>query len=233
MGPRAEDAHPEAMGWKAFLFDNDGTLLDTNTAHVNAWHRALLRLGHEIPLERIAPEIGKGGDKLVPALLGEALEREQGEQIRQAETEEFLAIAARTRFVLFEGVQELLQTLRQRGIRTCIATSSSEEHFDAMYKESGLNLRPQVDRVITKRKSMESKPAPDLIQAAVEQLGMAPQDCVMVGDTPHDGEASRRAGVAFIGLLCGGNARETLERAGAQRIYRWPRELLRDLDQLL
>jgi len=221
------------MGWTTFLFDNDGTLLDTNTAHVNAWHRALLRMGHEIPLDRIAPEIGKGGDKLVPSLLGEELEREQGERIRAAQTEEFLAISGRTRFIFFEGTLELLAALRSRGIRIGLVTSSSEEHFDAMLKNSRLELRPHVDQVVTRRKSMESKPAPDLIEAAVERLGVSPEECVMVGDTPHDGEASRRAGVAFLGLLCGGNARETLERAGAQRIYRWPSELLADLDLLL
>lgn len=221
------------MPLQAFLFDVDGTLLDTNTAHVNAWHRALLTMGHVVPLDVIAPEIGKGGDKLVPSVLGEELERRQGEEIREAETKEFLAIAERTRFVTFEGTFELLDALRARGVTTCLATSSKREQFDAMTKGSGIDLASHVDHIVTKKEWMESKPAPDIVAAAVRAVGVPAERCVMVGDTPHDGEASRRAGVSFIGLLCGGNPADRLKQAGASRIYRWPSELLRELEQIL
>jgi HAD superfamily hydrolase (TIGR01509 family) len=222
---------PPAM--KAFIFDVDGTLLDTNTSHVNAWHRTLLAKGYEIPLDRIAPEIGKGGDKLVPAILGDEVEQRDGEKIRALQKEEFLAIAKRTKFVVFDGVRELLAELRRRKVKTCIATSSSREHFDAMMKQADLDVSKEVGDVVTKQGGMESKPAPDLIEAAVEKLGVPASECVMIGDTPHDGTASRKAGVKFVGVLCGGNARKTLEEAGAIQVFRTPKELLQNLNALL
>lgn len=221
------------MPLQAFLFDVDGTLLDTNTAHVNAWHRTLLARGHDVPLDVIAPEIGKGGDKLVPSVLGDEVEAKEGDQIREAEKEEFLAIARRTRFITFDGVFELLDALRARGVKTCLATSSKREQFDAMTKGSDIDLVSHVDHVVTKEKGMESKPAPDLVAAAVKAVGVSADRCVMIGDTPHDGEASRRAGVSFIGVLCGGNPADRLKQAGAQRIYRWPSDILKELDTLL
>jgi HAD superfamily hydrolase (TIGR01509 family) len=218
---------------RAVIFDVDGTLLDTNCAHINAWHRALLKLGFEVTLERIAPEIGKGGDKLVPAILGQALEKERGEEIRKVQKREFLEIASRTRFALFPGSRELLAALREKGVPTAIATSSNVEHFDAIMKSTGVDLRSLVDHTVTKSEGVESKPAPDLVDAAVAKLGITPGACLMVGDTPHDGMASRRAGVPFLGVLCGGNARETLEWVGATRVCVDPKDLLSQLDQVL
>lgn len=221
------------MAISGFIFDVDGTLLDTNTSHVNAWHRALLKLGFEVPLDRIAPEIGKGGDKLIPSILGERVEEERGEELREVQGAEFLAIAGRTKFVLFDGAEELLAELRRRKIPTCIATSSSPDHFEAMLKASGVPLPQLVDHVVTKEEGMRSKPSPDLVQAAVEKLRLPANRCVMVGDTPHDGNAAKKAGVPFVGVLCGGNTADRLEAATARRVYRDPRALLSELDDVL
>src|SRR5215213_5994425 len=111
------------MPTRAMIFDIDGTLVDTNPAHVEAWRRAFRRLGYDVARERIELEIGKGGDKLVPSVLGEAGEARSGEQLRKAQKEEFLSIAGKERFRVFPGVPEIFGVLRERSIRTALATS--------------------------------------------------------------------------------------------------------------
>src|SRR5215217_2647914 len=113
----------------AMIFDVDGTLVDTNPAHVEAWRRAFQRLGFEVPAERIVPEIGKGGDKLVPSVLGQEAEERHGEELRKRQKEEFLEIARQQHFRVFSGATEIFPALRERSIRTALATSSDEKHL--------------------------------------------------------------------------------------------------------
>src|SRR3954464_5543479 len=119
------------MTLRGMIFDVDGTLVDTNSGHVEAWRRAFQRLGFEIPAERIVPEIGKGGDKLVPSVLGQEAEEQHGEELRRRQKEEFLEIARQQHFGVFSGATEIFQALRARGIRTALATSSDEKHLAA------------------------------------------------------------------------------------------------------
>jgi HAD superfamily hydrolase (TIGR01509 family) len=221
------------MTIRGIIFDLDGTLVDTNRHHVEAWRRAFQRFGFEIPVERIIPEIGKGGDKLVPSILGEEDERRLGDALRQAQKEEFLAIAQRERFRVFPCVPELLQTLRERGIRTALATSSDDRHLDATLASAGCDLRHLVDVVVTKSDAPSSKPAPDLVVAAVEELGPPPAECAMVGDTIYDGQACQSAGVVFFGVLSGGTSEAALRQAGARGVWRDVAHLLSDLDRAL
>src|SRR4051794_24023792 len=102
------------MALDAMIFDLDGTLIDTNGAHVEAWRRAFASCGNQVAPDRIALEIGKGGDMLVPAILGPSAEEEHGEELRRASAEEFLKLAQQQRFALLPGTQELLAELRRR-----------------------------------------------------------------------------------------------------------------------
>jgi HAD superfamily hydrolase (TIGR01509 family) len=215
------------------IFDIDGTLVDTNAAHVEAWRRAFARQGHEVPVSRIVPEIGKGGDKLVPSVLGEEAEQREGETLRRLQKEEFLAIAASEHFKIFPGAREIFPALRSRGIRTALATSSDEKHLDATFASAGVDLRRLTDEVATKGKGEASKPSPDLVVTAVEKLGFSPSQCAMVGDTIYDGQACRRAGVGFLGVLAGGAPEEELRAAGARAVWKDVAELLSDLDRAL
>src|ERR1700730_13305606 len=117
------------MALSAVIFDIDGTLLDTNGAHVEAWHRAFKARGYKVPKDRIAVEIGKGGDLLVSAILGQQAEKEDGEALRQQSAEEFLKIASQEHFKVFPGAKELFTQLRERGIKTALATSSKVKHL--------------------------------------------------------------------------------------------------------
>ena len=215
------------------IFDLDGTLVDTNPYHVEAWRRTFQRFGYDVPVERIIPEIGKGGDKLVPSILGEDVEKRLGEALRKAQKEEFLAIAKRERFRVFPEVPELLQALRERGVRTALATSSDDKHLDATLASAGIDLRRLVDVVVTKSDAPSSKPAPDLVVAAVEELDLAPAECAMVGDTIYDGLACQSVGVVFLGVLSGGTSETALRQAAARGVWRNVAHLLSDLDRAL
>jgi len=213
----------------AVIFDLDGTLVDTNAAHVEAWQDAFRKLGYDVPRSRILPEIGKGGDKLVPSIIGEDGERRDGEALRDAHGRRFLTIAGSTTFRVFPGTEELLGELGR--FATAVATSSAREHLDAVLASSGLDLDRLVAHVVTGSDAHESKPAPDLIRAALARLGTHARRSVMVGDTRYDGEACARAGVSFLGVLCGGQSPEELRRAGALGLYADPADLLARLPQ--
>jgi phosphoglycolate phosphatase-like HAD superfamily hydrolase len=215
------------------IFDIDGTLVDTNPAHVEAWGRAFKSLGFDVPRERIEVEIGKGGDLLVPSILGQDVEERLGEELRKAQKGEFLSIAGNEHFRVFPCVPELFQAVRQRGIRTALATSSDRKHLQAICDSAGIDLPALGDELVTKTDVEASKPAPDLVIVAWEKLAVAPTECAMVGDTIYDGQACRAAGVVFLGLLSGGTPEDALLAAGACGVWRDTGHLYADLDHAI
>jgi HAD superfamily hydrolase (TIGR01509 family) len=221
------------MTIRGLIFDIDGTLIDTNPAHVEAWRRAFEKHGFPVPAARIVAEIGKGGDKLVPSVLGEEVEREQGESLRKIQKLEFIAIARQQKLRAFPGAVEIFSALRERGIRTALATSSDEKHLEATFRSAGVDLRPLADVLVTRTPCEPSKPSPDLVVAAVEQLSLRPAECAMVGDTIYDGQACQGAGVTFLGVLTGPATEPELIDAGALGLWRDVGHLLREMDRAL
>jgi HAD superfamily hydrolase (TIGR01509 family) len=221
------------MALGAMIFDIDGTLIDSNPAHVEAWVRAFGRLGYKVAADRISVEIGKGGDKLVPSILGASADRADGDRLRDAQKEAFLALAKRTRLPVFPEAREVLTELRRRGLRTALATSSSGEQLDGLFASAGIDFRELVDQTTSADDAAASKPSPDIVEAALGKLGLAPGECAMVGDTVYDAEACRAAGVACLGVRSGGNDPATLMRAGARGVWRDTADLLQHLDQAL
>ena len=215
------------------IFDVDGTLIDTNAAHVEAWRRAFQQLGFDVPSERIVPEIGKGGDKLVPSILGAEAEKQSGDALRETQNEEFLTIAAQQNFQVFPGAQQIFVECRQRSIRSAIATSSNEKHLAATLGSARFDLRRLADVLVTRTEDDASKPCPDLVVAAVEQLELPAAECAMVGDTVYDGQACQAAGVAFLGVLTGPATEQELLEAGARGVWKDIAHLLADLDRAL
>jgi HAD superfamily hydrolase (TIGR01509 family) len=218
---------------RGMIFDIDGTLVDTNPAHVEAWRRAFARFRYDVPVDSIVVEIGKGGDKLVPSVLGEQVDKRQGEALRRAQKEEFLAIAKREHFRVFPGVPELFRALKNRSIRTALATSSDDKHLDATLARAGIDLRNMADVLVTKSDAAASKPDPDVVVVALEKLGLAPTQCAMVGDTIYDAQAAQAAGTVFLGVLSGGSSEAALLEAGARAVFRDVAHLLVELDRAL
>ncbi|MFL5446913.1 MAG: HAD family hydrolase [Gemmatimonadales bacterium] len=221
------------MPIRGMIFDVDGTLVDTNPGHVAAWWRAFRRLGFEVPPERIVPEIGKGGDKLVPSILGAEAEERLGEELRKAQKAEFLEIARNQHFRIFPGTTEIFEALRVRGIRTALATSSDEKHLAATSASAGVDLSRLPDMVVTRSPDEPSKPSPDLVVDAVEKLELPASHCAMVGDTVYDGEACQGAGVAFLGVLTGPATEQQLCEVGARAVWRDVAQLLNELDRAI
>ena len=221
------------MALDGMIFDIDGTLVDSNPAHIEAWVSAFAELGYRIPADRIAREVGKGGDQLVPSVLGDEAEAREGGRLRELQRQAFLAIAACRTLPVFPGVPELFRALADRGIRTALATSSNMEHLRGTLRSAGVDLPELADELITKDDAAASKPAPDLVLAAAEALGLSPAQCAMVGDTPYDAEACTGAGVVCLGVATGGFGEQELLDAGARAVWDSVADLGGDLDRAL
>jgi HAD superfamily hydrolase (TIGR01509 family) len=221
------------MSIRGIIFDIDGTLIDSNSTHVEAWRRAFERVGYRVGCDRIVAQIGKGGDQLVPSILGKEGDKRDGGRLRRIQKDEFLEIAGREQFPVFPKAQEIFAELRERRIRTALATSSDERHFEATLVSAGVDFRQLADVVVTRSEADSSKPAPDIVVAAVEELKIPPEQCAMFGDTIYDGQACQKAGEIFLGVLSGGSTKAALLDSGAQAVWHDIAHLLSDLDRAL
>jgi beta-phosphoglucomutase-like phosphatase (HAD superfamily)/tRNA(Arg) A34 adenosine deaminase TadA len=221
------------MALDGLIFDLDGTLVDTNALHVEAWRRALERLGYRVGTDRIALEIGKGGDQLVPAILGQEFDARDGDALRDAHPAEVARLAEARGINLFPDARELVRAVRDRGMNAVLSTSSGSEHLRTIERHAKIELRPMFDELVTSDDIERSKPAPDAVVAGVRKLGLSPAQCAMLGDTVYDAQSCVRGGVAFTGLTCGGTTRGRLRGAGARVVYRDPAELLAHLEEAL
>jgi HAD superfamily hydrolase (TIGR01509 family) len=221
------------MALDAMIFDVDGTLVDTNTLHVEAWRRSFESLGYQINADRIGVEVGKGGDLLVPSILGKQADDKDGDALRAQQPKEFKALAEEKGIKIFSGAIELLGELRRRKIKTVLATSSNKKQFETIEQIIKVKWREHVDDIVDADDIEKSKPHPDLVHAAVKKLGVSPAQCAMVGDTIWDAKSARGGGVVTVGVTSGGNAREDLYGAGARLVYRDVGDILDHLDEVL
>ncbi|HMH82527.1 MAG TPA: HAD family hydrolase [Gemmatimonadales bacterium] len=214
----------------AFLFDLDGTLVDSVYQHVLAWREALESAGIELSVWRIHRRIGMSGGLFVNALFretGRDLKPEQAAQIRQVHA---AAYARQVRQVRpLPGARDLLAYLTKAGVPWAIGTSgrmeSAKPALDMLDVPAGVPI-------VTRDDVQYAKPDPDLFLAAAERLGVAIADSVVVGDSVWDLLAARRARALGVGLLSGGYGEDELERAGAYRVYQDPADLLKHLDEV-
>ena len=214
----------------AFLFDLDGTLVDSVYQHVLAWRAALERGGISLSVWRIHRRIGMSGGLLVNALLremGQPVTPEESERLRQYHSEEYARLVGQVRPL--PGARELLRHLTEAGVRWSIATSGWRE--SAQPALDMLGVGPEVP-IITRDQVRHAKPDPDLFEAAARALGVSIENSVVLGDSVWDLLAARRARALGVGLLSGGYGEDELMRAGAYRVYQDPADLLQHLDEV-
>jgi HAD superfamily hydrolase (TIGR01509 family) len=215
---------------QAFLFDLDGTLVDSVYQHVLAWRDALDRAGIDLSVWRIHRKVGMSGGLLANALLretGREVTADQAAQLRRLHAQAYATLAGDVRPL--PGARDILAHLTSTGVPWAIATSGYRESAGPVLEL--LELPPGIP-VITRDLVERAKPDPDLFLAAADALGLPAETCVVVGDSVWDLLAARRARSLGIGLLSGGYGREELERAGAYRVYEDPGDLLGHLDEV-
>ena len=215
----------------SFLFDLDGTLVDSVYDHVLAWHDALQEEGIEVSVWRLHRKIGMSGGLFTKALAQETgieFTPEMLERFRLLHMKYYGARSARTRPL--PGARELLAYLTANDIPWAIATSGRIETAGPVLEILGVD--PQRHVVITRDLVRYAKPDPDLFLAAAEKLGTDIFNSCVVGDSIWDMLAARRARALGIGLLSGGYGTEELERAGAYRVYEDPADLLAHIDEV-
>ena len=214
----------------AFLFDLDGTLVDSVYQHVLAWREALEQGGIELAVWRIHRRIGMSGGLFLDGLAretGRRLTPEDVARIQKAHAVAFKRQVSQMRPL--PGAVELLAYLSQAGVPWAVATSGWLESARPLLEMLGV---PAEAPVVTRDQVEHAKPDPDLFLAAAERLKVAAEDSVVVGDSVWDLLAARRARALGVGLLSGGYGQDELERGGAYRVYQDPADLSRHLDEL-
>jgi len=215
----------------AFLFDLDGTLVDSVYQHVLAWREALESEGIELSVWRIHRKIGMSGGLFTNMLLRETgleIDLERMDRLRRSHAASYKRLSAEVRPL--PGARALLSFLSDAGIPWAIATSGRMETAGPVLESLGVDL--QVVPVVTRDQVKYAKPDPDLFLAAAERLGVPIEMSTVVGDAVWDMLAARRARSLGIGLLSGGYGMDELERAGAYRVFEDPADLLRHIDEV-
>jgi HAD superfamily hydrolase (TIGR01509 family) len=208
------------------LLDIDGTLVDSNDAHAAAWTKALAEHGFQVEFEKVRRRIGKGGDKLLPQVCGVRADSDQGKAIskRRGEIfrEEFLPSLRPT-----AGAKKLMLRLKQEGVRLAIASSAKADELEGLMRVCGAD---EVLASITSSDDVEgSKPDPDVVRAALGRIKLPADRAFLLGDTPYDVEAGKRAGVRVVAVRCGGWT--DTELVGAIAVYDNPADLLARFEQ--
>ncbi len=216
---------------KAFIFDIDGTLIDSNDFHAAAWQKAFEKYGKRIPFDKIRPQIGKGADTLLPEFLTEEEIEKFGGETADLRGEIFKREYI-SRVKPFPKVRELFQKIKTDGRKIALASSSNDDEVEE-YKKIA-KIEDLAEKSTSADDAKESKPEPDIFEAALKLLGNpAPETVLVIGDTPYDAEAATKANLKIIGVLCGGFAEKDLREKGCAAIYHDPADLLENYEKII
>ncbi|KUM42064.1 HAD family hydrolase [Arthrobacter sp. EpRS71] len=210
---------------RGVLFDVDGTLIDSSYFHAMAWWQAFRREGLDIEMSAIHRRVGMGGDKLIESLVPDCPEDMQ-EELKSAHSAVFSTFWPTLR--PFESVQNLLAACSDAGLAVGLASSAQDRDLEV--SRHLLDAGSSIDAWTSSNDAKESKPAPDILLACLDKLGLTPQDAVFVGDAVWDVKAGAAIGMPVIALTCGGISEAELRDAGAAEVYDNPRHLLEHLE---
>jgi len=210
---------------RGVIFDIDGTLVDSNEAHARSWVDTLHEAGYDVPFDVIWPMIGMGGDKLLPSATGIESDSRLGKDLSKRRWEIFQRDYL-PRLKPMPGARELVARVRQDDLAIIVASSAGGNELGALMEAA--DVADLMEETTSASDAEDSKPDPDIVQAAVRKSGLEPDELIMLGDTPYDVQAAIGANVKLVGLLCGGWT--MLELSGATAIYDDPADLLRWYD---
>ena len=207
--------------YRAVLLDIDGTIVDSNDAHARAWVDALEASGRRVSFERVRPLIGMGSDKMLPRIAGVHPDSDEGRALIAHRLEIFM-----NQYVPdlepTRGARALVEWLRDERLTIVVATSANPEEVHALLRVA--DVVKLVDAITSSGDVEHSKPDPDVVHTAIARAGCEARECIMIGDSPYDVDAARRAGVAIVALRCGGWPDRSLD--GAQATYDDPQDLI-------
>ena len=206
------------------IFDVDGTLVDSVDEHAEAWRRAFLEFGRDVPFAHVRSQIGKGADQLLPVFFTEDELEKFGQELSDYRSalfkREFMP-----KLRPFAQVRELFQRLRQDGLKLVLASSANEDELERYMRLC--RIEGLTHGETSKSDVSKSKPHPDIFDVAMERLGRPePHSVVVIGDTPFDALAAGKLGLASVGVRCGGFPEDDLRTAGCRDVYQDPAELL-------
>jgi HAD superfamily hydrolase (TIGR01509 family) len=207
---------------KAVLFDVDGTLVDSTYLHAVCWWEAFAQAGHEVPMAKIHRAIGMDSGLLLDELL--RADRDTGADSALSSAQGALYSVYWSRLRPLPGAADLLRACHEHGLRVVLASSADPGELDVL--QAALGAGDAVDEATSAGDVEQSKPAPDLVQVALDKAGLTAAEAIFVGDAVWDVQACQRAGVACVGVLSGGISQAELLDAGAVRVYRDTAEIL-------
>ncbi len=215
---------------KAVIFDIDGTLVDSVDLHARAWQEAFTHFGHEVALEDVRSQIGKGGDQLMPVFLSKKEIDRRGPEI-----EEYRSDLFKERYLprvrAFPAVRDLIKRIILNGQRIALGSSAKGDELSTYKKIARID--DLIDEETSSDDASRSKPHPDIFEAALKKLGLEANEAIVVGDSPYDAEAAGKLGLRTLAVLCGGFPEADLRTAGCIAIYRDPADMLMRFDQSL
>jgi phosphoglycolate phosphatase-like HAD superfamily hydrolase len=213
----------------AILFDIDGTLLDSVDLHARAWREAFLAFGKDIPFDVVRSQIGKGGDQLLPVFLSPSELAASGKEIERWRSE-WWKLRYMHEVKPFPGVRPLFIAVRSRGWTPVLASSANDDELS--FYGRVLEIGDLIEATTSKDDVARSKPHPDIFAAALDRVPASDRKgSWVVGDSPWDALAASRLGLPVLGVRCGGFPEEELRKAGADRIFDGPADLLAHLDR--
>lgn len=225
--PDAAPAETPDTVFDGAIFDMDGTLVDSNYHHCIAWHRAFRAYNVAVPLWQIHRHMGMGGDKLVPEVAGEEVEREHGQALRDAWKDNFAELI--DEIGVLPGAPELLREVTERGLRLVLASSGEPQHVEHFVDL--LSARDVADAWTTSGEVENTKPEPDLLEVALRKGGGG--SVITFGDSTWDCIAARRLDLPAVAIRTGGFGSDELREAGAVEVFDSLDDLRAKLDDVL